>query len=68
MGMALVRQAVTGTTQGGDTAPICWAASHSQTPAKNRAFVLGFVTLIQTFHVGEDLPAAKEKNNLLSLF
>lgn len=35
---------------------------------KKWTFVLGFVSLIQTFHVGEDLPAAKEKNNLLSLF
>lgn len=35
---------------------------------KKHTFVLGFVSLIQIFHVEEDLPAAKEKNNLLSLF
>lgn len=61
----------TGTLRGGETGQrpsAMQAATSSPKSSEKGTFVLDFVGLIHTFHDGEDLPAAKEKNDLLSLF
>lgn len=71
MGMDRGETGGDGSLQGGEKGqhpPAARAAVSFPNSSEKGTFVLDFVSLIQTFHVGEDLPAAKEKNNLLCLF